>query len=58
MIAKLNSKQLEEIIKIAIKNASENKDYFTDEILKDEALDYAKKEVADYLQLPDLFNYE
>ena len=52
MITKLNSKQLEEIIKI-VKELSINKyQYWTEDRLNE----YIKKEVAEYLQLPDLFN--
>lgn len=53
MIAKLSSKQLEEMIKLIGKTYQANIDNSESEFIKE-----AKKEVAEYLQLPDLFNCE
>ena len=52
MISKLSSKQLEEIIKIVKTTSVKQYQYWTEDYLNE----YIKKEVAEYLQLPDLFN--
>ena len=53
MTAILTTKKLEEIIKLSAKAFKNNIDKSESEFIKE-----AKKEVAEYLQLPDLFNCE
>lgn len=57
MITKLNTKQLEEIIKIVIKH-NDKFETWEDNLEFEYNFVEAKKEVAEYLQLPDLFNCE
>jgi hypothetical protein len=52
MITKLSSKQLEEIIILVGKAYQANIDSSESNFIKE-----AKNQVAEYLQLPDLFNY-
>lgn len=51
MITKLSTKQLEEIIKLSVKAFKNNIDKSESDFIKN-----AKEKVAEYLQLPDLFN--
>lgn len=53
MIAKLSTKQLEEMIKLIGKAYQANIDKSESDFIKE-----AKNQVATYLQLPDLFNCE
>lgn len=52
MTAILTTKKLEEIIKIVKTTSVKQYQYWTEDYLNE----YIKKEVAEYLQLPDLFN--
>ena len=58
MITKLSTKQLEEIIKIVINISDFYIDGYSASFDSELVFEEAKKEVTEYLQLPDLFNCE